>query len=414
MGSFQGINTILCADWGKETRKRAVYAADVRARRVYRLQPKRAWSLPEILDAADGLSANGPVLAAFDVPFGVPNSYLAAWKSLKAFLDLLQCACSTPGFFDATRDAANWKVEQPFFSVPGGKGGLTSYINAAAKQGIDLCRSIDKRTKAKSLFIKSGIPGSVGSAACSLWAEIGPLLQSGRSFGVWPFDGDLGSLLQSCPVVLGEMYPRAAYATALSDSPIELRAPMSLAKTDSNIRHSAIEAMKAARWVQEHDVQLEDLSFAQATEDDFDACITVAALLRCQLDQVPFSEAWVASDRIEGGILGTASINLGLNERTFGNPHWSEHAFRPSQRSRTPASPSRSRIFTCPIAGCERVFQDTRCGWDGHVGSPRIHPLWHPEISDAQERKRQFASDFRDFFCEPGPQIDCPHLPKKP
>jgi len=170
---------------------------------------------------------------------------------------------------------------------------------------------------------------------------------------------------------------------------------MSLAKTDADIRRSAIEAMKAASWVQEQRVQIEDLAFARASEDDFDACLTAAALLRCQLEQVGLCEQWAASDRIEGGILGTPSINLGLNERTFSNPTRSERAFKPSQLSRTTVS---SSTFTCPIAGCEKIFRGTRGGWDGHVASLRIHPLWHPEIFSAEERKKQFATEFPGFF----------------
>jgi hypothetical protein len=316
--------TIICADWSKHAQRRAVYAADVPARRIYRLHPKPHWSLPQILDAAASLSSNGPVLVAFDVPFGVPESYLAAaeaiphWKSPQSFLQLLQLTWSMPCFFEATSNSANWKIEQPFFAVPGRKGGLTSYIQAAARYGIHLRRKIDQQTKAKSLFIKSGIPGSAGSAACSLWAELGPLLHNtSRNFAVWPFEGDLASLLRSFPIVLGEMYPRAAYATALSSQPVPLRAPMSLAKTDANVRQSAIASLTAAHWLHDHKVRVEDLSSAQSSEDDFDACITAAALLRCQLERVPFCGPWQKTDRIEGGILGSASINLQLKERTF-------------------------------------------------------------------------------------------------
>ncbi len=404
-GCYPVINTILCADWSKETRRRAVYAADVTARRVYRLQPKLSWSLQEILEAAADFSAKGLVLAAFDVPLGVPESYLAAagaipsWKSSQSFLELLRLTCSTPKFFEATSDPADWRIDQPFFSVPVGKGGLTGYVRAAAEHGIDLRRSIDKRTKAKTLFIKSGIPGSVGSAACSLWAELGPLLDSSsRRFGFWPFDGELGSLLRSLPVVLAEMYPRAAYATALADEPVSLRAPMALAKTDANVRRLAIASLKAARWVEEHSVRMEDLADALANEDDFDACMTAAAFLRCQLEQVPLCEPWVMRDRVEGGILGTASINLALKERMFGSRLETEPAItlrRPESAASSGLSMGR---FACPIAGCDKVYHGTRGGWDGHVGSLRIHPFWRPEIPSAEERKKQFVIEFPGFF----------------
>jgi hypothetical protein len=189
-------SAILCADWGKEIRKRAVYVADVSERAV-RWVGASAWSVGTVLKEAERWASNGPVLATFDAPLGIPESYLAAvariqsWQSPTTFLEFLTHAHSLPNFFDSTSVAADWKVEQPFFSVPAGEGGLNSYRNAAAEQGVNLYRAIDKATGAKALFAKSGIPGSVGSAACALWQELGLRLPTSRTFKVWPFEGDM-------------------------------------------------------------------------------------------------------------------------------------------------------------------------------------------------------------------------------
>ena len=102
-------------------------------------------------------------------------------------------------------------------------------------------RRIDRITGAKAVFIKSGIPGSVGSAACALWQELAPRLTASRGFKVWPFEGDLQVLLESSPIVVGEIYPRAAYATALLDVPPASRAPLIVAKTDAGVRREAIQ-----------------------------------------------------------------------------------------------------------------------------------------------------------------------------
>jgi hypothetical protein len=72
----------------------------------------------------------------------------------------------------------------------------------------DMYRQIDRMTGAKAVFIKSGVPGSVGSAACALWQELASQLTADRTFKVWPFEGELQELLQSTSVVVGEMYPR--------------------------------------------------------------------------------------------------------------------------------------------------------------------------------------------------------------
>jgi hypothetical protein len=241
---------ILCADWGKKIGKRAVYVADVSERVVRRLDASE-WKLGTVLKEAERWASNGPVLATFDAPLGIPESYLAAtarvqsWRSPTTFLEFLIHAHSSPNFFEGTSHAADWKVEQPFVAVPAGVGGLSSYRNAATEQGVDLYRAIDKATGAKTLFAKSGIPGSVGSAACTLWQELGPLLATKRAFRVWPFEGNIHALLESSPVVIGEIYPRAAYTTALLDASTGSRAPLALAKTHADVRRDAIAALQA-------------------------------------------------------------------------------------------------------------------------------------------------------------------------
>jgi hypothetical protein len=135
-----------------------------------------------------------------------------------------------PRFFDGSSVPEDWSPDRPFFAVPAGAGGLTAYVAAAASHNVSLYRSIDRQTSAKSLFIKSGIPGSVGSAACALWQELVPLLTAERAFTVWPFEGDLSPLLRTSPVVLGEIYPRAGYATALLPIPPGSRPRLSIAE----------------------------------------------------------------------------------------------------------------------------------------------------------------------------------------
>jgi hypothetical protein len=137
------------------------------------------------------------------------------------------------------------------------------------------------------MFAKSGIPGLVGSATCELWRELGPLLAGGRSFKVWPFEGDLLDLLRPTQVVVGEIYPRAAYATALLDASVPSRSMLTLAKTDAQVRCDVVAALQTAEWVRLLGVTLENLVEARANEDDFDACMMAAALLRCVLEELP-------------------------------------------------------------------------------------------------------------------------------
>jgi len=67
--------------------------------------------------------------------------------------------------------------------------------------------------------------------------------------------------------------------------------------------------------------------------------------------------------------------------------------------SRTPesdGSPGRSTPKetvgrSCPIPGCRHIFKVGRLGWDAHVASLKIHPDWHPEVTDPAERNGSSA-----------------------
>jgi uncharacterized C2H2 Zn-finger protein len=279
----------------------------------------------------------------------------------------------------------------------------------AARHGVNLYRRIDQITGAKTMFAKSGIPGSVGSATCALWQELAPKLVEGRTFKVWPFEGALPVLLRSTPVVVGEIYPRAAYATALLDLADASRPPLAVAKTDVHVRREAIAVLLATKWVRSTGVTVENLAEAEVNEDDFDACMTAAALLRCVIEKSLLCPSDLNSPRSEGGMLGTGSVNLRLRTQTFGSPGRVRDARRSPQRAGQPSERVRqeakavdlrdgTRMFRCPIAGCDKVYRGSRGGWDGHVGSIRLHPHWHPELRRADDRKRQFEVEFPGFF----------------
>jgi hypothetical protein len=192
------------------------------------------------------------------------------------------------------------------------------------------------------------------------------------------------------------MYPRAAYATALLGGAASLRPPLMVAKTNSETRRAAIEKLRAAEWVRDLGVTIENLVEAEAKEDDFDALMTAAALLRCELERTPLHRPRVGSDYAEGGILGAGSVNLELPARTF-QPHF-HRSGRSEPSSITAPAQEAGEAFRCPIPGCEKRYAKTRSGWDAHVGSRRKHPSWRQELESAEERKREFAAEFPNFF----------------
>ena len=217
------------------------------------------------------------------------------------------------------------------------------------------------------------------------------------------------ALLESSRVVVGEIYPRAAYATALLDAnwrAVEAlfstvsRPPLALAKGNADVRQQAIKALRGPdSWVHLMGVTIENLD-DDTNEDDFDACVTAAALLRCALEKLPLCLPLLDSARAEGGRLGTGSVNLGLPEQTFGSLPRRDTAS--GRRTRHGANVlvvrDGTKRFRCPIPGCDKVYVNARGGWDSHVGSVGNHRPWHPELTSAEERKRQFEIEFRDFF----------------
>ena len=69
-----------------------------------------------------------------------------------------------------------------------------------------------------------------------------------------------------------------------------------------------------------------------------------------------------------------------------------------AQPMRSEKNKAEDKDYSCPIPGCQKVFRDSRGGWDAHIASPKKHPEWHPEIDDPYERKARFKAEFTDWF----------------
>jgi hypothetical protein len=309
--------TIFCADWAKPVSGREVYRADVPGRAVAREPPpKGGWTVSELMKAGMRRRRDGPVLIGFDAPLGVPKSYLDVaistvpeWAGCKGFVDWLLVASQRPAFFSETADRGAWSLESPFFVIS--KKGRLLWEKRARSLGVESLREIDKLTGAKSVFVVSGIPGSVGSAARDIWQGLVPFLKEpSPSVAVWPFKGTLEELAGSEGVVVGEIYPRAAYANALSPKGPNQRAPMALAKSKCRVRRQALDQLVASTWVTENAVRVADLEEALDSDDAFDALLTAAALLRCVLEGTSLESALSVAAEAEGGILGAGSLQL--------------------------------------------------------------------------------------------------------
>ncbi len=395
------------ADWSVEQSKRAVWIADVEARSV-RPVIRPAWTLHDLMETAGDFAYRGSVLVGVDAALGVSSGF---WRLLDRNASTQASAGSNPSggsdaqtfvdwlgrldpdgpFFDpanTARDPQQWAPDRPWFRVAPGKGGLTAFTEHTDDK---LLRRIDQATGGNPLFAVSGIPGTVGSGTRSLWQETTRLLRRGCDFAMWPFHGELSTLLASRRIVLAETYPRLAYGAALADAlPTHLQ---KVSKTRPDARARAVHDLRCSPWVQANRVDLGDSKRPFENEDDFDAYITAAAVLRCAITEVPLHDPDQVDPKAEGSMLLTGAVDLRRRP-----PRRKQVARRTDLENRERPRAASARDYRCPIPGCAHVFRGSRGGWDAHVASLRRHPGWRPDVRDPVERKRRFKNEHPDWF----------------
>ncbi len=348
------------------------------------------------------LSKIGPVLIGIDVVFGVPASY---WRLVQqaygvnppqTFVQWLAMIKQTGGFFDTVRDPQKWSISQPWFHVMDGRGGRTSFTN---KVDDNMLRKVDHATGAKPVFAVSGIPGTVGSGTRELWKELAPLLQGIREFAVWPFEGDLESLLSTNRIVLCETYPALAYAASVAD---KLPTGRILNSKSKHLWRSYLcRSLYIAKWVRDHDIDLDNLDAARGCEDEFDACFVAAAVLRCLCEGRKLTDRNWTNSISEGSMLLLGSVDPRKVSKGNGKHHFPVSNLNGMDASNSLdllsdpdfARIEKSNIFHCPIPGCTKEFIGSRGGWDGHVGSIRMGITYY----SAQARKNQSAASCSIF-----------------
>lgn len=382
----------MCADWSKESTGRAVYVALPGTRTIERVV-HNSWTLDQLLEKAGSYSHLGPVLIAVDAPIGVPRSFALGRSEDSEFTRWLRTAAENPDFFRPCTEPGEWSPQHPFFVVRGEEGGHTRWVDRMKEYGVEPLREVDGRTGAKSMFVVSGIPGSVGYSAQDIWKG---LLKNRRRISVWPFDGLLDQLADPERPTLAEICPRALYGIALSDQPVDRRSRLSIAKNEPECRRSALESLAQQPWFLSFKVQIGDRDQALDNGDEFDALVSAAALLRCVLEGTPLESSY--RHPIEGGMLGSLSLNIHLPGRRFPCGPASAAEGAPTPRRLRPLEPPTASPRACPIPGCSHVYESGRGGWDARVASLRTHPNWHPDVTDKRERKRLFRLEFPDFF----------------
>jgi len=376
---------IIAVDWAKGAAKRSAYQARLDTRSISRLAIDG--SLAQLIDHASSL--NIPALIGINAAIGFPMS---SWKRLNHdsdnqpghFIDYLLNGPLPSRFFDPVTKLEEWSPQRPFIRPPAGKWSLKAFVEASDG---GLYRKNDSTLNGSSIFVTSGLPGSVGSGTRALWQELVALC--GRpSFSVWPFHGPLDTLLKNGKPVIAEIYPKACYGIALAES---LPTPLlTIAKTRENARRDTLARLRDSHWVERERIIIEDLEVAVENEDDFDALMSAAAMMRMFLENSPLESPQATETKIEGGVLGAASLNTSTRKL----PRL--RMAKPVNQKAVSTGAVRKR--PCPIAGCTHVFHNSRGGWDTHVASFPRHPRWHPGIHDPAQRKQLFKQEFPSWF----------------
>jgi len=159
------------------------------------------------------------VLAGFDFPIGIPTSF-AGRCGISSFMDALPGFGTGhfPNFYRVANSEDEISYQRPFYpNAPGGKK-QSHLVNALGVESFGDLRRLcefavpEHAPAACPLFWTLGA-NQVGKAAISGWRDVlGPALRdAGSEVSVWPFDGDLWTLINPATTTIVETYPGLYY-----------------------------------------------------------------------------------------------------------------------------------------------------------------------------------------------------------
>ena len=207
------------ADWGSSTSKRVVATAEMRSDKYVAHAPRlvgRAGGLRERMHIPAGSSR--PALLGFDFPIGVPRAY-ARLAGIEDFTVWFRELNPSGEFFAVADDLSDVSVARPFFPAriahkrPGVKREFRTALGLSASGALRRCDLAHCRRRAASEMFWALGPQAVGKATLSGWRDVvaPALADSAHRCAMWPFDGELGDLLDTTDAVIVEAYPADAY-----------------------------------------------------------------------------------------------------------------------------------------------------------------------------------------------------------
>ncbi len=303
------------ADWSVNPQKRWMAVARLDAAGGYRVtEPEPVPHPGKLLSQLRKRAERGSVLLGFDFPVGLPSTYCHL-AGITNFLDVLPefGRGDWISFYDIASHFSEITVKRPFYPyAPGGKS-QQHLLNALGIRAMKhLLRDCEyatcARSAAASLFWTLGAK-QVGRAAITGWRDVlAPALrEASLRLKVWPFAGELKTILESSDIVIAETYPAEACVQ------IGLGAPgRGWSKRDQAKRRDFSPVLQV--WAKERRIKLEasllallDQGFGASAygEDKFDAVVGLLAMLGIIIDNDSYDAPPNTEVRtVEGWIFG--------------------------------------------------------------------------------------------------------------
>ncbi len=303
------------ADWSVDARKRWVaHAARTTAGGYVALAPEPVSQIDDFFDRlAAGAGPGETVFAGFDFPLGLPEAYAAS-----AGIDHFVSALGLFGrgrwsdFYNPAGAQHEISIRRPFYPDKPGGTRHKHLTDGLGVESIDDLRRVcdhptDLRFAASPLFWTLG-GQQVGKAAICGWRDlVAPARRSRNAFHIWPFDGDLATLLDRPGITVAETYPGEVY----SHLRLRIGAPNKSKRNQADRRDDAAPLLA---WAADNDVVLSAALAADIRdgfgpggdgEDRFDATVGLFGMLNVVFGhRTPGDPRDPVRRDLEGWILG--------------------------------------------------------------------------------------------------------------
>lgn len=209
---------VVHADWGASPGKRQKAVAERENENYVLRSPEGVEDVSAFRDRLAQQSANSRVVVGFDFPIGIPEKY-AQRTGISSFPDALSKfgEGEWDKFYRRAEQPSEIDLHRPFYPYnPGQSGVEQSHLleGLGITDKSDLLRRCERKTenrgKASMLFWLVG-PKQTGNAARIGWEKVlAPLRDSDTPMSIWPFDGEMKSLIREEGLVAVETYPAEA------------------------------------------------------------------------------------------------------------------------------------------------------------------------------------------------------------